>query len=184
MLFYITTTTQIKSGEVDSKNVWGIINVVVLFWEFKTGSGTCEWSEVKCSSTSVHVARVWSIHCVPSDKVCGGNRVACCGFETLYSTWVPDQDETPHIFIVNRAMDLYCRGCRLFCLYIFCWKAHHRKVKISLCYFDLFLNFTCISILVDWGFFSSNFPWKSLLQYCWIWQEYKFQCARVEYMLE
>lgn len=40
ILFYITTTTQIKSGEVDNKNVWGIINVVVLFREFKTFSGT------------------------------------------------------------------------------------------------------------------------------------------------
>lgn len=140
--------------------MWDIINVVVLYREFKTGSGLWKW-RVKCALTFLHAACIWVTCCVPSDKECGGQS-CMLGLETLYSTWVPDQDETPHLFMLRRAMGLYCRGCRQFCLYIFCWRAHyHRKVKISVWYFDLFLNFSlCVSVLVDWGYILFYFPLK------------------------
>lgn len=141
--------------------MWDIINVVILYWKFKIGSGLCKWW-VKCTLLFLHAACIRFICCVPSDKGCGGQS-CMLGLETLYSTWVPDQDETPHIFILNRAMGLYCRGCRQFCLYILCWRAHYRRKvkKMSVWYFDLFLNFSlCISVLVDWGYIWFYFHLK------------------------
>jgi hypothetical protein len=129
MLFYITTT-QIKTRELDSENVWGLIIVVVLSWGFKTGVWyvRVEWN-VRWHLCTQHASAL-RIVCQVKDWWEQGCMLQ---FETVYSTWVPDQDETPHFFIENRAMDLYCRGCRQFCLYIFCWKAHnYRKVKIYL----------------------------------------------------
>jgi len=165
--------------------VWDIINVVVLYWEFKTGSGLCKWW-VQCTLLFLHEACIRFICCVPSDKGCGG-RSCMLGLETLYSTWVPDQDETPHIFILNRAMGLYCRGCRQFCLYILCWRAHYRRKVKNVCLVfwlvpKFFIVYICpCRVGIHLILFSSL---KLLLPCCWVWQKYRFQCASVDYVLE